>query len=171
MASADMARLNGSVVIKGHSGHLVVPIVIIPVVAVTAFTYYRERLPSFCVENGAKVIAVSTLLTLMLAVAAWFLRSRRVELHGDRLHYHSWITDRTLRIEDVTAVTFETEISGGDGHDVIERCLTLWSGADARLRFSTQRWPQGGLRRLLCALHERRPSIHLDLDVERYIAG
>jgi hypothetical protein len=158
-------------VVKGHSGYLFVPIVFIPAIAVTAFTYYRDNLPSFCIENADKVLALTGILTLALVVVALFQRSRRVELRGEDLHYHSWITDRTLRTKSITAVTFETEISGGESQSVTEHYLTLWSGDDEILRFNSQRWPHAGLRALLYALRERRPAIRMDLAVERYIGS
>lgn len=156
-------------VVKGHSGYLFVPVVFIPAIAVGAFTFYRDNLPSFCIENADKVFALTGLVTLALIVAALFLRSRRVELRGGELRYHSWITDRTLRTEAITAVTFETEISGGESQSLTEHYLTLWSGTDTVLRFNSQRWPHSGLCALLNALQARQPSIRMDLAVERYL--
>lgn len=165
------AAIRSSVVVNGHSGFMIVPIAAIPAATFAAFTYYREHLPSFCLENAEKIIAASGLLTLVLIVAALFMRSRRVEVQGDRLYYHSWFTDRKVRIESVTAVTFETEISGGDDRTLTEHFLTLWSGDDVAMRFNVQRWPRDGLRQLLRTLRERRPAIRFDLAVDRYIGA
>jgi hypothetical protein len=170
--SARYATAAGNtVVVQGHSGYLFVPIVFIPAIAVGAFTYYRDNLPSFCIENADKVLALTGIVTLALIVAALFMRSRRVELRGGELHYHSWITDRTLRTEAITAVTFETEISGGESQSLTEHYLTLWSDTDTLLRFNFQRWPRTGLRALLNALRERQPSLRMDLAVERYLSS
>lgn len=160
-----------AVVVQGHSGYLFVPALFIPLATYVAFAHYRDSLPEFCIENAEKVIGLAALVTLALAAAALFLRSRRVELHGDRLRYRSWVTDRTVAVAEITAVTLETELSGGAESHMVEHFLTLWSGDDARLRFNIARWPRDGLQDLLRALQARHPALRLDVAVERYISG
>jgi hypothetical protein len=154
-------------VVHGHSGYLIVPIFIIPAVTSAAFGYFRETLPEFCIQNAEKVVAMAAALTLLLAVVAIFQRSRRIEVIADRLRYYSWLTDRTINVGQITAATFETELSGGDDYHMTEDYLTLWAGDDQLLRLSPQRWPREGLREILLRL--RAMSVRMDRDVERYI--
>lgn len=158
------------IVVRGHSGYLIVPIVAIPSAAVIAFTYYRDNLPSFCVENAEKVIGTAVLLTLVLIVVAAFLRGRRVEGRRNQLHYHSWLQHRTLNTAMISAVTFETEISGSSDSANIEHYLSLWCGKEVALKFNSRLWPQSGMSQLLRWLKERVPTLRMDLAVERYMS-
>lgn len=162
-------RVAEAVVVRGHSGYLIVPIVLVPALTAAAFTYFRDRLPEFCVENAAAVFAIVGALTLALAGVALFQRARRVELRAGRLSYHSWLGDRTIATDAITAATLETEVSGGAEHTLTESYLTLWSGGEIVARFSPQRWPEAGLRSLVVALQRARPSMQIDRAVLRSI--
>lgn len=154
-------------IVHGHSGYLIVPILLIPAVTFAAFGYFSDTLPEFCIQNAEKVMAVSAGLTLLLVIVAVFQRSRVIELGRDRLRYRSWLTDRTMNVSQITAATFETELSGGADNHMTEDYLTLWGGDEKLLRLSPQRWPRDGVREILSRL--RAASVRMDRDVERYI--
>lgn len=158
------------IVVRGHSGYLIVPILAIPAATATAFTYYRDHLPSFCLENAEKVIGIAALLTLVLMAVAAFQKSRRVEARRNQLLYRSWLHDRTLNAETISAVTFETEVAPGSDTTNIEHYLTLWCGDEIALKFNSRLWPQAGMSQLLYWLKERVPSLRTDLTVERYMS-
>lgn len=162
---------HGPLVVKGTSGHLAVPIVAIPAIAVGAFTYYRDHLPDFCVQNAEKILLTSALLALVLVGVAWFRTTRRVEYASGQIRYRSWITQKTVAATTVNAVTFETELSGSNDQVTMERYLTLWSGDETVLRFNSQLWPRDGMAALLRALRERNPTLRLDRAVEQYAAA
>lgn len=159
---------HGPLVVKGKSGHLAVPILAISAITVGAFTYFRNHLPEFCIQNAEKILLTSILLTLILVAVAWFRRTRRVEYVSGHLRYRSWITDKTMAATAITAATFETELSGGGEQTTTEHYLSLWSGDEAVLRFNTQLWPHDGMVALLRALREHNPMMRLDRDVEQY---
>lgn len=163
-------RVPGQIVVRGHSGYLIVPIVAIPATAVAAFTYYRDSLPSFCLENAEKVIGTVALLTLVLVVMAAFLKGRRVEGRGHQLHYHSWLQDRTVSLVTISAVTFETEVATSPDSTDVEHYLSLWCGEEIALKFNSRLWPRSGLSQLLWWLKERVPTLRMDLAVERYMS-
>ena len=157
-------------VIRGNSGHLIVPIVAIPAAAAAAFGYYRDHLPEFCLENAEKVIGIAAALTLALILVARFLKSRYVVVTGDQLRYRSWFTDRTVPATAISAATFETEISGGSDNGSVEHYLTLWQGHEVALKFNSRLWPRTELGELLRRLKRSAPSVRVDLAVERYAA-
>lgn len=161
----------GPLIVRGTSGHLIVPIVAVPAIAVGAFTYFRDSLPEFCIENAGKILGTAALLTLVLAGVAWFRRTRRVEYAAGQLRYHSWLTDRAVPATAISAATFETELSGSGDQTTTEHYLSLWSGNVAALRFHTQLWPRDGMAALLRALREHHPALRLDRDVEEYAGG
>jgi hypothetical protein len=163
-------KVPAQIVVRGHSGYLIVPIVAIPAATGTAFTYYRDNLPSFCLENAEKVIGTAALLTFVLMVVAAFLRARRVEGRGNQLHYHSWLQDRAVSAATISAVTFETEVAVGSDNDNIEHYLSLWCGKEVALKFNSRLWPQSGMSQLLRWLKERVPALRMDLAVERYMS-
>lgn len=158
-----------TLVVRGLAGYLVVPIVAIPALAVGAFGYYRDHLPEFCIENAEKVIGIALALTAVLVVAALFLRARRLEVRGGQLRYRSWLTDRTLPAASISAVTFETEVSGGPDNANVQHYLSLWSGERVVLKFNSVLWRRAELARLLRWLNDTVPGIRLDLAVERYM--
>lgn len=155
-------------VVKGRSGYLIVPIVAIPVTTLGAFMYYGDALPDFCVQNAEKVAGLAALFTLVLVVVALFRRSRSVEVRGDALRYRSWLTDHTVRLGAISAVTFETEISGDSDQSTIQHYLSFWSGNDLLLRFDSSLWPRGGLSALVQRVRQSNPAARLDRDVEIY---
>ena len=155
-------------VVHGHSGYLILPIFLIPGVTFAAFGYFKDTLPEFCIQNAEKVVALSAGITLLLAVVAVFQRSRFIEVGAESFRYHSWLTDRTISVRQITAATFETELSGGADNHMTEDYLTLWAGDDELLRVSPHRWPREGLREVLSRL--RAASVRMDRDVERYIS-
>jgi hypothetical protein len=160
-----------SLVVRGHSGHLIVPIIGIPALTLGAFTYYRDTLPDFCMENAEKIIGLAALLVAALCIAALFRKSRSVELRGDRLIYKSWLGTRTVPLSTLSAVTFETEVSGHAEQTTTEHYLSLWSGNKVLLRFNRDLWPAQGLRDLLARLQERAPAVQLDRAVRAAVAG
>lgn len=161
--------IHGSLIVKGHSGYLVVPILAVPVITAAAFTYYRDHLPEFCLQNAEAVIASSALFTLALAGLALFRKARHVDLRNNELRYHSWITDKTVRLSNISAVTFEAEVSGGADQTVIEHYLSLWSKDEQLLRFNASLWPREDMRKLLHRIKELEPGVRMDRDVDRYI--
>ncbi len=161
---------SNSFVIRGKSGHLIVPILAIPTLVILAFGYYREHLPEFCLENAEKVMGVAGLFTLLLILAAMFLKNRRVEVQGDRLRYRSWWSDRTIQSHTVTAVSFETETTEDDDGSHTEHYLSLWREKEPVLRFNTRLWASSDLIQVLNWLKKNNPAIRLDLAVERYLA-
>ena len=156
-------------VIRGQSGFLAIPIVGIPALTLAAFTYYREHLPDFCLDNAGKVIGLSALVTVGLLLVAAFLRSRRVEVDDDSIRYHSWLTDLTLPAVAISAVTFETEVSEGSDGASVSRYLTLWSGDEIALKLNSVFWPPAGMAGLLDRLRESAPGLRMDLSVERFM--
>lgn len=164
-----MSDSNSPLVVRGKSGHLIVPIVGIPAITIAASTYYRSHLPDFCVQNEEKIMLISGLLTFGLVVAAWFRTSRRLECLAGQIRYRSWLTDKIVAAAQISAATFETEISGSADQNLTEHCLALWSGHEPVLRFNTALWPSDGMAALLRALREYNPALRLDLAVERYV--
>lgn len=155
-------------IVKGTTGHLVVPIVGIPAITVGAFTYFRDHLPEFCIRNAEKILLTSALLTLALVGTAWFRRTRRIEFASGQLRYRSLISDKTVDATTINAATFDTELSGGGDQTITEHYLSLWSGDAAVLRFNASLWPRDGMAALLRALREHNPALRLDRDVEHY---
>lgn len=166
-----MTDRNPPLLVRGKSGHLIVPIVALPAITIAAFTYFRSHLPGFCVENAEKVMLTSGLLTIGLVAVAWFRRSRRIECLAGQLRYRSWLTDKVVGAAQISAATFETEISGSADQAVAEHYLSLWSGDEPVLRLNTQLWPRDGMAALLRALREHNPALRLDLAVERYVGN
>lgn len=161
----------GAFVVRSQSGFLIIPIIGIPGLTAVAFTYYRENLPEFCLENAEMVVAVSGMFTLALIVAAGFLKSRHIEIRGDRLLYRSWLSERTLYAPMISAVTLETEVSGGSDNTSVSHYLTVWSGDEVALKFNSLLWPRDGMGRMLRWLKERIPEVRMDLAVERYMGN
>jgi hypothetical protein len=159
---------HSALVVRGTSGYLAVPIIAIPAIAIGAFTYFRSHLPEFCIQNAEKILLTSALLTLALVGVAWFRRTRRIEYLSGQLRYRSWITDKAVAAAQISAATFETEISGSGDQTTTEHYLSLWSGNEAILRFNSQLWPRDGMAALLRSLREQNPKLRLDRDVEQY---
>jgi hypothetical protein len=164
-----MKALN-SIVVKGHSGYLIVPIVAIPLVTGAAFFHFRDNLPAFCVENAEKVIGLSGLITLILIVVAIFQRSRSVEARGNQLRYRSWFQDRTVNTATITGVTLETEVSASEDTTSVEHYLSLWCGNRVVLKFNARLWPQPGMNILLRWLKQKVPGLRIDRSAERYMS-
>lgn len=160
-----------SLTVRGRSGHLIVPIVGIPAITIAAFTYFRDHLPEFCLENAEKVIASAALLTLALSVVAWFRAARQVSFEAGLVHYRSWVSDRTIAASRISNVTFETEVSPGPDQTVTEHYLSLWSGNDRLLRFNSALWPREGMARILGAIQQHNPATRFDHAVDRYITS
>lgn len=156
-------------VVRGESGHLMVPIVAIPVITVGAFTYFRDRLPEFCLQNAEKVIAIAALFTLVLAVVAWFRKSRDVTYALGQLRYRSWLTQKAIAVSRISNITFETELAGSGDQTVTEHYLSLWSGDDVLLRFNSQLWPQKGLAAIVRRIQREHPALRTDRAVDKYI--
>lgn len=154
----------------GQSGHLIVPIVAIPAITIGAFTYFRDHLPEFCVQNAEKVIGIAGLLTLVLLLVAWFRRSRTVAFAAGHLRYHSWITEKSIAASQVTNMTFETELSGSADQATTEHYLSLWSGNDLLVRFNSAHWPRNGLAPILRAIQQHNPNARIDRAVDQYMA-
>lgn len=161
--SSDRALL-----IRGTSGHLAVPITALPVIAIGSFTYFRDVLPGFCIQNAGKIFLATALLTSTLIAMAWFRKTRRIEYRSGQLRYRSWITDKTVAAAQLTAATFETELSGSDDQTTTEHYLSLWRGNEAVLRFNSRLWPRDDMTALLRALRETNPALRLDRDVAEY---
>lgn len=159
---------HGALVVRGTSGHLAVPIIAIPAIAIGAFTYFRSHLPEFCIRNAEAILLSTALLTLALAGVAWFRRTRRVECLSGQLRYRSWITDKAVAATRIDAATLETEVWGNGDQISSEQYLSLWSGNEAVFRFNSQLWPRDGMATLLRYLRERNPKLRLDRDVEQY---
>ncbi|HYE93749.1 MAG TPA: hypothetical protein VEA38_22140 [Terriglobales bacterium] len=164
MQSGDSVRLDG------EAGYLIVPILVIPAAAATAFTYFRETLPDFCLQNAEKVLAIAGVLTAALCALALFRKSRRVELRNGWLGYRSWFTHVSVPVTTVTALTLETEAASGDQVGV-DHYLTVWAADTEVMRLDTALWPKEGLTELARALRRRLPTLRLDRDVEAYIGG
>lgn len=154
----------------GQSGHLIVPVVAIPTITIGAFTYFRDHLPEFCVQNAEKVIGTAFLLTLAFLLVAWFRRSRTVAFAAGQLRYHSWLTDKSIAASQVTNMTFETELSGSADQTTTEHYLSLWSGNDLLVRFNSAHWPQDGLAPILRAIQQHNPTARIDRSVDKYMA-
>jgi hypothetical protein len=156
-------------VVRAESGYLTVPIVAIPVITIGAFTYFRDHLPEFCLQNAEKVIAIAALLTLVLAMVAWFRKSRNVAYASGQLRYQSWLTKKAIAVSHISNITFETELSGSGDQTVTEHYLSLWSGNDVLLRFNSQLWPQKGLAAIVRAIQREHPAVRTDHAVDKYI--
>lgn len=154
----------------GQSGHLIVPIVAIPIITIGAFTYFRDHLPGFCVQNAEKVIGIAVLLTLVFLLVAWFRRSRTVAFAAGQLRYHSWLTEKSIAASQVTSMTFETELSGSADQTTTDHYLSLWSGNDLLVRFNSAHWPRDGLAPILRAIQQHNPTARIDRAVDKYMA-
>lgn len=155
----------------GQSGHLIVPIVAIPAITIGAFTYFRDHLPEFCVQNAEKVIGIAVLLTLVLSLVTLFRRSRKVAFAAGHLRYHSWLTDKSIAASRVTNITFETELSGSADQATTDHYLSLWSGNDLLVRFNSAHWPRAGLAPILRAIQQNNPAVRIDRAVDEYLAA
>lgn len=150
---------------------MIVPIVGIPAITIGAFTYFRDHLPEFCLENAEKVITSAALLTLALSIVAWFRITRQVSFEAGLVRYRSWVSDRTIAASQVSNVTFETEVSAGSDQTVTEHYLSLWSGNAQLLRFNSALWPREGLARILRAIQQHNPATRFDRAVDKYITS
>lgn len=156
-------------VVRAESGHLVVLIVAIPVITIGAFTYFRDHLPEFCLENAEKVIALAALLTLALTMLAGFRKSRSVSYASGQLRYQSWLTKKAMSVGHISNITFETELSVSGDQTLTEHYLSLWSGNEVLLRFNSQLWPQKGLVAIVRAIQREHPAVRTDHAVDQYI--
>lgn len=159
------------VTICGTSHYLVVPIVAIPAITAWAFGYYGSHLPEFCLRNAEKVIGGAAALTVALALAAAFLRSRRIVLAGTTLSYHSWFTDRTIAARSVRSVSYDTEVSGTSDSFDIEHYITLQDATGPLLKMNSRYWPASGIRAVLHWLRDANPGVPFDTAVERYLSA
>lgn len=162
---------NRPLIVTGHSGYLAVPIIAIPTITLGAFTHFRDTLPDFCLQNAEKVIAISTVLTLILAAVALFRRNRYVALRGELIEYGSWLTSKAVQASALSAVTFETEVAAGSDQTTVEHFLSLWAGHELAMRFNTSLWPRSGLATLVYRISSLNPSIRLDRAVDQYVAS
>lgn len=160
-----------SLVVRGHAGYLIVPILLIPSIAFGMAVYFRGQQSPLPAANAEKIVATACALALILAIVALFLRSRWIELSGGQLHYHSWFTDRRFGTDLVTAISFESDLSGSGDQTLIENHIALWSGNDPLVRLNLQRWPRDGLRALLSAIKRSNPSIRIDRAVENHLGA
>jgi hypothetical protein len=148
--------------VRGRAGYLIVPMLAIPLCAISAALYYQRTLTGFCVENAIKVIASAVVLDLLLFVGAIFLCSRRMTITGESLTHHTWFSHREVSISEISDVTRQTDHSI-DSASV--NYIVLWSSSGPVFKINPLLWDRTALQALLGRMLRLNPSIQVARDV------